>query len=128
MNGASLRGASVPLSHFFDHELVDEAEEGISSALGRRLVHERKVMSEGTFALAMELHGLRRIRFRGRRKVQVQLWLIAAAMNIKRAAKSLSPLPSAAAAAGTAVLESLFSDPCHLLIFIRSTSPSANRI
>ena len=46
---------------------------------------ERKIFVEGTFGLAKELHGLRRTRFRGRRRVQVQLWLTVAAMNIKRA-------------------------------------------
>lgn len=37
------------------------------------------------FALAKELHGLRRTRLKGRRRVQIQLWLTAAAMNIKKA-------------------------------------------
>jgi len=129
----SLRERCIPsgrertISRFFDHELVDEAEARISSALGRRLAHERKVRSEGTFALAKELHGLRRTRFRGRRKVQVQLWLISAAMNIKRAAQSLRTSPSIAVAAVTPVPRSLFSYPCQSLIFSRPTCPSTNR-
>ena len=51
---------------------------------------ERKTRIEGTFGLAKELHGLRRTRFRGRRRVQIQLWLTAAAMNIKRAVRKMA--------------------------------------
>jgi hypothetical protein len=51
---------------------------------------ERKVRVEGAFALAKELHGLRRTRFKGRRRVQIQLWLTAAAMNIKKAVGSIT--------------------------------------
>ncbi|MFH1560372.1 MAG: transposase [Chloroflexota bacterium] len=61
------------ISRFYDHELIDEAEERVISTPGRWLLHERKVRSEGAFALAEELHGLRRTRFVGRRKVQIQL-------------------------------------------------------
>jgi hypothetical protein len=50
---------------------------------------ERKTRIEGTFGLAKELHGLRKTRFRGRRWVQIQLWLTAAAMNIKRAVRNI---------------------------------------
>ena len=50
---------------------------------------ERKTRIEGTFGLAKELHGLRRTRFRGKRWVQIQLWLTAAAMNIKRAVRQM---------------------------------------
>ena len=51
---------------------------------------ERKTRIEGTFGLAKELHGLRRTRFRGRARVQIQLWLTAAAMNIKRAVRKIA--------------------------------------
>jgi len=37
-----------------------------------------------------ELHGLRRTRFKGRRKVQIQLCLTAAAMNLKRVVQAMS--------------------------------------
>ena len=39
--------------------------------------------------MAKDLHGLRRTRFRGKRKVQIQLWLTAAAINIKRALREV---------------------------------------
>jgi transposase len=120
-------GGERTISRFFDHELIDEAEERVASVLGRRLLHERQVRSEGAFALAKELHGLRRTRFVGKRKVQVQLWLTAAAMNIKRAAKALRPLPAAAAAARAAVPGCPFSALGHSLILAKATTASACR-
>jgi hypothetical protein len=51
---------------------------------------ERKVYSEGVFGLTKELHGLRHTRLRGRSRVQIQLWLTAAAMNIKRAVRQIA--------------------------------------
>jgi transposase len=64
---------------------VEAAEERIASPGGKQRLVERKIRVEGAFALAKELHGLRRTRFRGRQRVQIQLWLTAAAMNIKKA-------------------------------------------
>jgi transposase len=64
---------------------VEAARQRLASPSGKQRMVERKVRVEGAFALAKELHGLRRTRFRGRRRVQIQLWLTAAAMNIKRA-------------------------------------------
>ena len=82
-----------------------EADEGrLASPLGKRRMTERKIYIEGTFGLAKELHGLRRTRFRGRRRVQIQLWLTAAAMNIKRAVRKLT---AAGRPATPALLQSL---------------------
>ena len=61
----------------------------MAGPLGTQRLIERKIYVEGAFGLAKELHGLRRTRFRGRRRVQIQLWLTAAAMNIKRAVRTL---------------------------------------
>jgi len=83
-------GQDRTISRFFEQKLVDEAKERLSTSTGQELLKQRKVRVEGVFALAKELHGLRRTRFMGRWKVQIQLWLTAAAMNIKRAAKQLS--------------------------------------
>ncbi|MDA0770562.1 MAG: transposase [Chloroflexi bacterium] len=115
-------GGERTISRFFDHQLIDEAEERVAGVLGRRLLHERQVRSEGAFALAKELHGLRRTRFVGRRKVQIQLWLTAAAMNIKKAAKAMRPLPAAAAVARTAVPGRPFSNPVDSLILAGATT------
>ena len=130
-NSCSLRERCTPsggertISRFYDHELIEEAEERVASVLGRRLLHERQVRSEGAFALAKELHGLRRTLFKGRRKVQIQLWLTAAAMNIKRAAKALGPLTPAIAATRAAVPGCRSTGPGHSLILARATAASA---
>ncbi len=68
---------------------METAQELTASPLGQQRLAERKVRVEGIFGLAKELHGLRRTRFKGRRKVQLQLWLTAAAMNLKRAVQAL---------------------------------------
>ncbi|MFH1486559.1 MAG: IS1182 family transposase [Chloroflexota bacterium] len=78
---------------------VEAAEERIASPLGKQRMVERKVRVEGAFAFAKELHGLRRTRFRGKRRVQIQLWLTAAAMNIKKAVRTMATAGRRAAAA-----------------------------
>jgi hypothetical protein len=81
--------------------------------LGRQRLVERKIYIEGAFALAKELHGLRRTRFKGRQRVQIQLWLTAAAMNIKKAVRELAGMAPVAIAARAArpgtLLSSLYS-------------------
>lgn len=94
--GCRFRGKCSPagqdrtISRFFDQRLVDEAKERISSTKGHELLVQRKVRAEVVFAWAKELHGLRRTRFMGRWKVQIQLWLTAATINIKRALRTLN--------------------------------------
>jgi transposase len=78
---------------------VEAAEERIASPVGKQRMVERKTRVEGAFALAKDLHGLRRTRLRGRRRVQIQLWLTAAAMNIKKAVRATANAGCAAAAA-----------------------------
>jgi len=91
-------------------EYVDADEERLASPLGKQRLTERKTYIEGTFGLAKELHGLRRTRFRGRRRVQIELWLTAAAMNIKRAARRIatSGRPAAPALLLALLLASLY--------------------
>ena len=57
--------------------------------------------------MAKELHGLRRTRFKGRWKVQIQFWLTAAAINIKRAIRKLRKMGFMAKGAGATALSSL---------------------
>jgi len=83
-------GQGRTISRFFNQKLVEEAKERLSSSTGEELLKQRKVRVEGVFALGKELHGLRRTRFMGRWKVQIQLWLTAAVINIKRAVKQLA--------------------------------------
>jgi len=82
-------GRERTISRPFEQKLVEEAKERLSSPRGQELLLQRKVSAEGVFASAKELHGLRRTRFMGRWKVQIQLWLTAAAINIKKALKQL---------------------------------------
>jgi transposase len=83
-------GQDRTISRFFDQKLVDDAKERLSSPRGQELLLQRKVSAEVVFAWAKELHGLRRTRFMGRWRVQIQLWLTAAVINIKRAVRALS--------------------------------------
>ena len=79
-------------------ELVEAAQDRLARPLGKRRLVERQTYVEGVFGLAKELHGLRRTRFKGRRRVQIQVWLTAAAMNIKKAVRSLAKKPRPAGA------------------------------
>jgi hypothetical protein len=72
-------------------EFVDATEALLAGPLGKQRLVERKIYIEGDFGLAKELHGLRRTRFKGRWRVQIQVWLTAAAMNIKKAVRHLNP-------------------------------------
>jgi transposase len=74
-------------------EFVEAAENRLASPLGKQRLVERKIYIEGVFGLAKELHGLRRTRFKGRRRIQIQLWLTAAAMNIKKAVRGAGQHP-----------------------------------
>jgi hypothetical protein len=78
------------VTRFFDQRLIEEAKARIENPLGRELIRQRKTRIEGIFALGKELHGLRRTRLMGRWKVQIQLWLTAAVINLKRAIKALT--------------------------------------
>ena len=89
-------GRERTLHRSWAQEFVEDAEERLSSPLGKQRMVERKTCVEGVFGLAKELHGLRQTRFRGRWRVQIQLWLTAAAMNIKKAVKSTKPNPKLA--------------------------------
>jgi hypothetical protein len=97
-------------------DLVEAAQDRVASARGKQRLTERKIYVEGTFGLAKELHGLRRTRFRGRRRVQIQLWLTAAAMNIKRAIRQM-------AGKGRPVLPALFA--IVLISLLRSLESAA---
>jgi transposase len=83
-------GRERTIHRSWGQDFVDRTEELLASPLGKQRLIERKTFIEGTFGLAKELHGLRRTRFKGRWRVQVQVWLTAAAMNIKRAAKEMN--------------------------------------
>jgi transposase len=83
-------GRERTLHRSWAQDFVEAAEQRLSSRLGKQRLVERKTSVEGAFGLAKELHGLRRTRFKGRSRVQIQLWLTAAAMNIKKAVRGLT--------------------------------------
>jgi transposase len=106
-------GQGRTISRFFDQKLADEAKERLSSPRGRELLLQRKVRAEVIFAWAKELHGLRRTRFMGRWKVQIQLWLTATVINIKRVVRVLSqrgPVAGSQEVTNRAFITGMFAD------------------
>jgi len=106
-------GQDRTISRFFNQKLVDEAKERLSSSRGQELLSQRKVSAEGVFAWAKELHGLRRTRFMGRWRVQIQLWLTAAVINLKRVVRALSQRESVAGSqevTNRALITGMFAD------------------
>ena len=107
---------------------VEAAEERIASPVGKQRMVERKVRVEGAFALAKELHGLRRTRFRGRRRVQIQLWLTAATMNIKKAAGMMKRPAPVAIAAQTGIPNSPLSGLSSLTDAVKKIAAYIHRL
>jgi len=91
-------GRERTIHRSWGQEFVDATAERLARPLGKQRLAERQTYIEGAFGLAKELHGLRRTRFKGRWRVQIQVWLTAAAMNIKKAVRSMQMEPSPAAA------------------------------
>jgi hypothetical protein len=91
-------GRERTIHRSWSQEFVDATAERLASPLGKQRLAERQIYVEGAFGLAKELHGLRRTRFKGRSRVQIQVWLTAAAMNIKKAVKRMVQRPNPAAA------------------------------
>ena len=83
-------GHSRTIMRFIDQRLIEEAKARLVNPAGKELMRQRKIRIEGIFALGKELHGLRRTRLMGRWKVQIQLWLTATVINLKRAIKALT--------------------------------------
>ena len=88
--------------------------------------------AEGVFAWAKELHGLRRTRFMGRWKVQIQVWLTAAVINIKKAVRVLGktePLVGGQEVTKRVFITGLFADAArniastmhHILFCLRKS-------
>jgi hypothetical protein len=90
LNKRCTPGNSRSVTRFVDQRLVEEARARIENPVGKELMRQRKTRIEGIFALGKELHGLRRTRLMGRWKVQIQLWLTAIVINLKRAVKELT--------------------------------------
>jgi transposase len=76
------------LRRSFDRDLIEEAQRWLRTDEGRERYRQRQVYIETQFGIAKELHGLRRAQWRGRWRVQIQVWLTAAAMNMKKLVKN----------------------------------------
>lgn len=83
-------GNARTISRFIDQKLVENTKKRLVEPVGKELFKQRKTMIEGVFALAKQFHGLRRAQFIGKLKVQIQIWLTAAVINLRRALKELS--------------------------------------
>ncbi len=73
----------------YDNGSVECAEAACLSPHGRRLLRRRQTCMEGLFGQAKNWHGLRRARWRGRAKMQVQLLLTATVLNLKKLLKAV---------------------------------------
>ena len=93
-------GRERTVGRSWGQDFVDRTAGLLAKPIGKQRLIERKTYVEGAFGLAKELHGLRRTRFKGRWRVQIQVWLTAAAMNIKKAVKAgaISGKPAGAGA------------------------------
>jgi len=68
----------------YDGDQIEKAQVLYDSALGKELMKKRKTAIEGTFAQAKSFHGLKRAKFRGKEKMEIQLLLTAAVINLKK--------------------------------------------
>ncbi|MDP2856640.1 MAG: IS1182 family transposase [Bacillota bacterium] len=92
-------GKERGLSRSFDRGFLEEAQRWLATEEGKRKLRQRKVYVETVFAIAKDRHGLRRAQWRGKWKVQIQVWLTAAAMNIKKLARITAAAGGASAGA-----------------------------
>ena len=75
------------LRRHLDRVFLEDAERRLATEEGRGRMRQRQVYVETVFGWAKERHGMRRAQWRGRWRVQIQVWLTAAAMNMKKLAK-----------------------------------------
>jgi hypothetical protein len=67
-----------------DQDLFEQVQAQMEQATFLERSSERMWKCEGLFAEAKQYHGLSRAKYRGRRKVQIQAYLIAIVQNLKR--------------------------------------------
>lgn len=76
------------LRRSFDRGLIEDVQRWLDTDEGKARYKQRQVYIETQFGIAKQLHGLRRAQWRSRWRVQIQVWLTAAAMNMKKLVKS----------------------------------------
>jgi transposase len=92
-------GKERGLSRSLDRRFLEGAQRWLQTEEGKRKLGQRKVYAETVLAIAKDRHGLRRAQWRGKWKVQIQVWLTAAAMNIKKLARTTAVAGGTAAGA-----------------------------
>jgi transposase len=76
--------ASARVVTRYDTPYADRAKQACESYRGRRLLQLRQTCIEGLFGQAKSLHGMARARWRGLKKVLMQVLLTATVLNIKK--------------------------------------------
>jgi hypothetical protein len=118
-------GKERGLGRSLDRGFLEEAQRWLTTEEGKRRLGQRKVYVETVFAIAKDRHGLRRAQWRGKWKVQIQVWLTAAAMNIKKLARTTAAAGGAGAGNLQAISRRLFAWPRNRLhwLLLPSLSP-----
>jgi transposase len=76
------------LVSLYKGEYFTTAQALAQSSIGRKLLRARQIIVEGVIGEAKNFHLLRRCKYRTLQRFRIQLWLTAAAMNLKRLMKS----------------------------------------
>jgi len=74
---------------YYSGDYFDKAITLVESRGGQRLLRRRQTTIEGVWAEAKKHHGLSRCRYRGLSSFNIQLYLTAAVINIKRLLKGI---------------------------------------
>ncbi len=72
------------LRRSFERGCLEEAQRWLKTEEGKRGFRQRKVHVQTVFTLAEDSHPLRWNHWRAKRKLQIQVWLTAVAMNTKK--------------------------------------------
>jgi len=88
------------LVSFYKGHYFANAETLAKSEKGRKLLRARQTIVEGVIGEAKNIHSLGRCRYRGLQRFRIQLFLTAAAINLKRLIKEMDNRIGTAVAAG----------------------------
>lgn len=83
------KGRGKRFSLINEYKIISETNEKHKDPTFRQKLWQRMWKMEGIFAEAKSHHGMRRARYRGRAKMQIQVYMIATVQNLKRLAASL---------------------------------------
>lgn len=75
----------------FDTPYAERAQTACRSGVGKRLLKKRQTCMEGLFGQAKTWHGLKRARWRGLWKMQIQSLLTAMVLNVKKLLRAVTP-------------------------------------